>query len=136
MSKKNIYTLPKLYTRVQLNELLNQMYNNIRIDLIEIIINNPVEFGFMKDFGLTPNQRIELYCIIEKELNKLTNNKYNGWISYVENTIMSSIESSLNSIQKLGKINNFSAEEMVDFIYNIIVYQIDNYISQDLLINL
>jgi hypothetical protein len=140
MSKKNIYTLPKLHTREELNELLNEMYNNIRIGLIEDIII-PVEFNFMKDFGLTPNQRIGIYYMLDKELNKLTNNKYSGWISYVENTIISSIESSLNSIRKLGKINIFSSEEMVEFIYNIIVYQIDDFehspcISEDLLIDL
>ena len=27
----------------------------------------------------------------------------------------------------LGKINNFTPEEMVEFIYNIIVYQIDDF---------
>jgi hypothetical protein len=136
MAIKNIYTLPKLYTTEQLNEFLNQMYNNIRINLIENIINKPVEFGFMKDFGLTPNQRIEMVSLLETELNKITNNKYNDWNTHVINIVISSIISSLNSIQKLGKINIFSPEEMVDFIYYIIVYQIHNLISEDLLIDL
>jgi len=138
MTKKQIFTLPQLYTEEELHPKLIQMYANIKITLIECITNNPVEFNFMNDFGLTQNQRIDINYSLNDELIKITNNKFNGWINFVKNTVISSIESSLNSLKKLNKINNFTPEEMVEYIYNIIVYDIDDFehspcLSDDLL---
>lgn len=138
MTKKTIFTLPKIYEREELNIKLVEMYDNIKITLNDCIINNPVEFGFMEAFGLTPNQRIELNYSFEKELNKLTNNKFIGWCNHIQFTLINNIDASLNSLKKINKINNFTSVEMVDFIYNIIVYQIDDFehyhgLSQDLL---
>ena len=138
MTKKTIFTLPQIYEIEELNIKLVEMYDNIKITLNDCIINNPVEFGFMQNFGLTPNQMIEINYSLDKELNKLTNNKYNGWCNHIQFTIVNSIAGSLESLRKLNKINNFTPEEMVNFIYNIIVYQIDDFqhspcLSNDLL---
>jgi hypothetical protein len=138
MSKKIIYTLPKLYESEELNIKLAQLYDNIKITLVECIINDPFEFGFMKDFGLTPRQQVAINYSLDKQLNELTNNKYNRWCDHINFMIINGIEGSLSSLQKLNKINNFTPEEMVDFIYNNIVYQIDDFehspcLSEDLL---
>jgi hypothetical protein len=68
----------------------------------------------------------------------LTNNKFLGWCNYIQFTIINNIDASLNSLKKINKINNFTPVEMVDFIYNIIFYLIDDFehspcLSEDLL---
>jgi hypothetical protein len=141
MTKKMIYSLPKLYNREQLNIILNVIYNDIKQVLIDCIVNNPVEFEFMKNFGLTPNQRIEITSELSKQLEKITNNHFNGWCDTINFNIINSISGALSSLQKMNKINNFTPDEMVDFVYNIIVYQIDDFehspcISDDLLIDI
>jgi len=140
MTKKMIYSLPKLYNREQLNIILNVIYNDIKQVLIDCIVNNPVEFEFMKNFGLTPNQRIEITSELSKQLEKITNNHFNGWCDTINFNIINSISGALSSLQKMNKINNFTPDEMVEFIYNLIVYQIDDFehspcISDDLLID-
>ena len=88
MTKKMIYSLPKLYNREQLNIILNVIYNDIKQVLIDCIVNNPVEFEFMKNFGLTPNQRIEITSELSKQLEKITNNHFNGWCDTINFNII------------------------------------------------
>ena len=133
--------LPKLYKEEDLEPLLNEMYKNIKETLVKCIINDKFEFKYMESFGLTPRQRIDINYILNSELNKLTNNEYEEWCNNIHFHITNSIASSLNSLVLLKKIEDFSPEEMVEFIYNIIVYQINDFqhspcISEDLLINL
>lgn len=133
--------LPKLYKEEDLEPLLNKMYKNIKETLVKCIINDKFEFKYMESFGLTPRQRIDINYILNSELNKLTNNEYEEWCNNIHFHITNSIASSLNSLVLLKKIKDYSPEEMVDFIYNIIVYQINDFqhspcISEDLLINL
>jgi len=132
--------LPKLYKEEDLEPLLNEMYKNIKETLVKCIINDIFEFKYMESFGLTPRQRIDINYILNSELNKLTNNEYEEWCNNIHFHIINSIASSLNSLVLLKKIEDFSPEEMVDFIYNIIVYQINDFqhspcISEDLLID-
>ena len=132
--------LPKLYKEEDLEPLLNEMYKNIKETLVKCIINDKFEFKYMESFGLTPRQRIDINYILNNKLNKLTNNEYEEWCNNIHFHITNCIASSLNSLVLLKKIEDFSPEEMVDFIYNIIVFQINDFqhspcISEDLLID-
>jgi len=132
---------PKLYQDEELNELLKQMFIKIKEILVNCIIDDEFEFKFMEEYGLTPRQQCSLEEILQKEFNKLTNNKFDSWCNNTIFHIVNGVHGALTSLLKLGKIEEFTPEEMVEFIYNIIVYQIDDFehspcISDDLLIDI
>jgi hypothetical protein len=132
---------PKLYKDEELNERLKQMFIKIKETLINCIIDDEFEFKFMEVYGLTSRQQISIEEILEKEFNKLTNNKFDSWCNNTIFHIVNGVHGALISLLRLEKIEEFTPEEMVDFIYNIIIYQIgdDNHspsISEDLLIGI
>ena len=104
----------------------NKMYNNIKKNIIECIINNKKEFDAMKYQGLTSGQDLAISFLLTKELKKLTENKCDNWCEEITFNIMIGINSFLDGLVKIKRMNNFTSEEIANLIYNSILYQLDN----------
>ena len=70
-------------------------------------------------------QRFQIYNYLYKELNNLTENKNNKWCEDVSWNIIFSVDSSIQSLVNIDKIDDFTLEELADFIYNNIIWQLE-----------
>jgi len=69
---------------------------------------------------------VDIEEILKKELNKFSENQCNEWCSTTTTYIIWSLRGFFDSLIKINKINDFTAEEIVVLIYNTIIYQLDN----------
>jgi hypothetical protein len=104
----------------------NIMYDNIKKVIFECIVEDEVEYQYMNKFGLTPRQDLNISPVLYNELNKFTENKCIEWCDKTSFNIMLGIAGFLDSLIKIERINNFTAEEYTELIYNSIIYQLDN----------
>jgi hypothetical protein len=104
----------------------NIMYDNIKKVIFECIVEDEVEYQYMNKFGLTPRQNLNISPVLHNELNKFTENKCVEWCNKTSFNIMLGVAGFLDSLIKIERINNFTAEEYTELIYNSIIYQLDN----------
>jgi hypothetical protein len=80
----------------------------------------------MSKFGLTPRQKLNISPVLYDELNKFTENKCVEWCDKTSFNIILGVEGFLDGLVKIKRINDFTAEEYNELIYNTIIYQLDN----------
>jgi hypothetical protein len=80
----------------------------------------------MSNLGLTPRQKINISPVLHNELNKFTENKCVEWCDKSSFNIMLGIAGFLDGLIKIKRINDFTAEEYTELIYNSIIYQLGN----------
>jgi hypothetical protein len=104
----------------------NIMYNNIKKIIFDCIVKDEFEYRHMSNLGLTPRQNLEISQVLHNELNKFTENKCVEWCDKTSFNIMLGIAGFLDGLIKIKRINDFTAEEYTELIYNSIIYQLDN----------
>jgi len=102
------------------------MYENIKKNIIACIVEDEVEYQYMSKFGLTPRQKLNISPVLHDELNKFTENKCVEWCDKTSFNIMLGIAGFLDGLIKIKRINDFTAEEYTELIYNSIIYQLGN----------
>lgn len=102
------------------------MYKNIKETIINCVVTDTFEYKHMNYYGLTPRQAVHIEEILKNELNTFSENQCNEWCSTTTTYIIWSLRGFFDSLIKINKINDFTAEEIVVLIYNTIIYQLDN----------
>ena len=100
---------------------------NIMFATIKETVNEIIEDGESETIyfiGFTSVYKSQLEYIIYIELNKLTNNQYQIWCKNITYNIIFSIESAINALIHINKIDKFTMEEIGEFIYKNIVWQL------------
>jgi len=100
----------------------NIMFATIKETVNEIIEDSESETIYF--MGFTSVYKSQLEYIIYIELNKLTNNQYQIWCKNITYNIIFSIESAINALIYINKIDKFTMEEIGEFIYKNIVWQL------------
>ena len=100
----------------------NIMFATIKETVNEIIEDSDSETIYF--MGFTPVYKSQLEYTLYIELNKLNNNQYQIWCKNITYNIIFSIESSINALIHINKIDKFTMEEIGEFIYKNIVWQL------------
>lgn len=111
------------------------MYENIKKVIFECIIEDEFEYQYMSKFGITPRQKLNILPVLHNELNKFTENKCVEWCDKTSFNIILGVEGFLDGLVKIKRINDFTAEEYNELIYNTIIYQLDNLLEDIRIIN-
>jgi hypothetical protein len=104
----------------------NIMYYNIKKIIFDCIVEDEFEYRHMSHLGLTPRQKLNILPVLHNELNKFTENKCVEWCDKSSFNIMLGIAGFLDGLIKIKRINDFTAEEYTELIYNSIIYQLGN----------
>ena len=102
-------------------EAIKNMFENIKNIVFEHIIE---DYDNIIYDGISNIIRIYFNDTIYRELNEITNYKYFTWCSNNSCDIVSSIEASIKGLIKTNKISYFTDNELADFIYQSIKWQI------------
>ena len=113
----------------------NIMYDNIKKIIFDCIVEDEFEYRHMSNLGLTPRQKLEISPVLNNELNKFSDNKCIEWCDKTSIYIILGIEAFLDALIKIKRINDFTAEEYTELIYNSIIYQLDNVLVDIRIIN-
>jgi hypothetical protein len=124
---RHAYSSPKIVfkDRAEWSQKIENIMKNIQ-NSIDQWIDNEFEHSFLKSGlrkNLTARQRVCIALTIEAELNIFTNRKIINWC-YKEsyNIIDSCINPAIFALNKQGKFDDFSCNELAKFVYNIIEY--------------
>ena len=104
----------------------NKIYDNIKETIIKWIIKDKFEYKHMSYQGLTSRQELYIGDSLRYELKNFTEHKCDEWCDNVSFNIMLGISGFLDSLVKIERITDFTAEEYAKLIYNSIIYQLDN----------
>ena len=105
---------------------INICFENIKKQLNYIIVDDYDQYSNIVYFGITSVLTVYLENTIFTELYKLTNKKYHQWCSDISYNIVVSIDSIIQSLYENNKINDFNNEELSNYIYTYIKYQMYN----------
>jgi hypothetical protein len=111
------------------------MYENIKKIIFDCIVEDEFEYRHMSNLGLTPRQKLEISPVLNNELNKFSDNKCIEWCDKTSFNIILGVEGFLDGLVKIKRINDFTAEEYTELIYNSIIYQLDNVLVDIRIIN-
>ena len=104
----------------------NIMYDNIKKIIFDCIVEDKFEYRHMSNLGLTPRQNLEISQVLHNELNNFIENKCVEWCDKTSFNIMLGVAGFLDGLIKIKRINDFTAEEYTELIYNSIIYQLGN----------
>ena len=113
----------KFYNNVIFEKEIKDMFESIKNIVFEYIIE---DYYNIIDDGISNLIRIYFNDIIYRELNKITGYKYFTWCSNTTWDIVYSIEASVQGLIRTNKISCFTDEELANFIYENIKWQIND----------
>lgn len=99
-------------------KMFNEIKNYLEFEWIHFI--NKYNFNL-----LLVEQVYQIGFILFKSLNSLTNNKHIKWCKNTSHNIITGIEVSIFMLLKLNKLRCFNPTELILFIYNSIIYLLD-----------
>ena len=103
---------------------INTCLENIKKQIEYIIVDDYEEYINIVYFGITSLLTIYLENTIFTELYKITNKKYYEWCYDTSYNIVFSVNSIIQSLHENNKINDFNDEELSNYIYTYIKYQL------------
>lgn len=103
----------------------NIMYYNIKKKIIACIDTDEKYYSICI-YGISSTLDLTISGVLDNELNKFTENKCIKWCDEISIYIMLGIRGFFDSLIKIKRINDFTAGEYVELIYNTIIYQLDN----------
>lgn len=123
-----ILNIPRLkYSKKDWNDAKQKMYDTLESCIWKCIIyDEDNEFYNSIYDGLSARQRNYLNDIIYKELNILTKDKFHTWCTNLAWDIVYGIEGSVQGLIEIEKINDFSEEEITNFIFKNLEWQLSN----------
>jgi hypothetical protein len=66
-----------------------------------------------------------IYTLLFKELNILTREEYQRWCEYISWELLFSLDSAIQTLKMVDKIDDFSEYELAEFIIKNIFWQLD-----------
>ena len=112
-------------------ERKNKLFNNLEKKIYKIIVeeedlyNNTENIKYY-DNNICNGQRYNIYYIIYKELNKLTYSKYKDWCENISYEIIFSLDSNIQTLKIIDKLDDLSNEELYNLIIKNILWQLDD----------
>jgi len=101
-----------------------EAYQIIKNGLTKWIVDDTFEYEFMAQMGLTPRQRNAIPYYIEQALNLITKENNKEWVEKISDDIVYGIAGSINGIIEVGIWDVMTPENMLNFIYNNIIWQL------------
>ena len=90
------------------------------IDIVSHVVNK--EYEYMSSYGIAPNQIVEIYNIVNSELDIFTNKQNREWCDNTTLYIMAYMKNSLYHMTKVKPICEiYTSEELSKIIYNTII---------------
>jgi hypothetical protein len=126
--QKEIYELKKIINTPKIFFENNKLWENKKEEMYETIKN--IIYEFEDDYenivytGLSSVQRININHVLFDELNKLTEYKYSSWCNIKAYDIVYGVDSAIQALIYVDKINNFRDSEISEFIYKNIIWQL------------
>ena len=123
--KKEIIKTPKILfdNDVDFRTKKDQIFNNIKEGCDLCILDNQW-YDLFKDLDVDSNHTLSK--IISDELKKITNNEHNDWCFNISSNILDGISSIIQSLFKINKFEDFTINELNNFIFEYIVFMLDD----------
>ena len=130
--KERIIKKPKLIFKSK-NEWIKRralLLNILEEKIIEIIVEDDYLYDETENIKYYSNdtcsgQRYMIYTLLFKELNILTGEGYKRWCEYISWELIFSLDSAIQTLKNLDKIDDFSDYELAEFIIKNIFWQLD-----------
>ena len=131
---KNIITKkPKIIFKNKSSwiERKNKLLNNLEKKIYKIIVEEDYLYDNTEnikyyDNNICNGQRYNIYYILYKELNKLTYSKYKDWCENISYEILFSLDSAIQTLKLIDKLDDLSNEELCNVITKNILWQLDD----------
>ena len=125
-----LYENPQILfrSREEYDEIHEKMFSAIKKTIDEYF--DDFEYTFMKDYGITPKQRVHISITIQDELMKITNDKHFSYIESYEAINSVGILTRGRNLPHWNKIYDaLSKDELKDIFYDQIKHHIKEYTS-------
>jgi len=112
-------------------ERKNKLLNILQKEIYKIIVEEEDLYDNTEnikyyDNNICNGQRYNIYYIIYKELNKLTYSKYKDWCENISYEILFSLDSNIQTLKIIDKLDELSNEELYNIIIKNILWQLDD----------
>jgi hypothetical protein len=130
--KESIIKKPKLIFKNE-NEWIKRrdlLFNILEENIMEIIVEDDYLYNEIENIKYYSNdicsgQRYMIYTLLFKELNILTGEEYQRWCEYISWELVFSLDSGIQTLKIVDKIDDFSDYELAEFICKNIFWQLD-----------
>lgn len=130
--KELIIKKPKLIFKSK-NEWIKRkdlLFNILEEKIMEIIVEDDYLYDEIENIKYYSNdicngQRYMIYTLLYKELNILTGEGYQRWCEYISWELVFSLDSAVQTLKHLDKLDDFSDYELAEFIIKNIFWQLD-----------
>jgi hypothetical protein len=130
--KELIIKKPKLIFKSK-NEWIKRrdvLFNILEENIMEIIVEDDYLYDEIENIkyyinDICSGQRYMIYTLLFKELNILTGEGYQRWCEYISWELVFSLDSAIQTLKMVDKIDDFSEYELAEFICKNIFWQLD-----------
>ena len=130
--KELIIKKPKLIFKSE-NEWIKKkevLFNILEQHIWEIIVEDDYLYDEIQNIKYYSNdvcsgQRYMIYTLLYKELNILTGEGHQRWCEYISWELVFSVDSAIQTLKHLDKLDDFSDYELAEFICKNIFWQLD-----------
>lgn len=130
--KEMIIPKPKLIFKNK-NEWIKRkkdLFNILEENIMEIIVEDDYLYNDIENIKYYSNdicsgQRYIIYTLLFKELNILTREEYQRWCEYISWELLFSLDSAIQTLKMVDKIDDFLEYELAEFIIKNIFWQLD-----------
>ena len=130
--KELIIKKPKLIFKNE-NEWIKRkeiLFNILEENIMEIIVEDDYLYDEIENIKYYNNdicsgQRYMIYTLLFKELNILTGEGYQRWCEYISWELVFSLDSAIQTLKNIDKIDDFSEDDLAEFIIQNIFWQLD-----------
>jgi hypothetical protein len=106
------------------------LFNILEEKIMEIIVEDDYLYNDIENIKYYSNdicsgQRYMIYTLLFKELNILTGEGYQRWCEYISWELVFSLDSAIQTLKNIDKIDDFSEDDLAEFIIQNIFWQLD-----------
>lgn len=111
----------------------NNLFDRLEERIFDIIVEDNFLYDDIENIkyytvDICFGQRYKIYNLLYYELNMITMEKYQKWCENIAWEIIFALDSGLQTLKKLDKIDNFTEEEMASYIFENIFWQLEYYL--------
>jgi hypothetical protein len=106
------------------------LFNILEEKITEIIVEDNYLYSDIENIKYYSNdicsgQRYMIYTLLFKELNILTEEGYQNWCEFISWELLFTLDSAIQTLKYIDKIDDFSDYELAEFIIKNIFWQLD-----------
>jgi hypothetical protein len=131
--KESIIIEPKIFfkSKNEWNNFKKIFFNTLEESIFQIIVEDDYYYGYIENIkyyinDICSGQRYNIYTLLFTELNNLTSNKYQKWCENICDEIIFTIDSGIQTLKNMDMLDNFSENDLAEFIIKNIIWQIND----------